>query len=120
LTDTQNNDILAGVVALKRLSEEMNDPDLDEAIRLIGHAISKPDVPSNKATEAIVKLSALAAKFGMMSVYYKTFGMGGDNKAEATKNRYRKDVYYTARDAINNLVDALKYIPRTEQLRQGR
>jgi hypothetical protein len=120
LTEQANTDILDSVVALKRLSEEMNDPDLDEAIELIGKAIARPDVPSNKATEAIVKLSGLAAKFGMMSVYYKTFGMGGENKAEATRNRYRKDVYYTARDAINNLVDALKYIPRTEQLRQGR
>jgi hypothetical protein len=80
----------------------MNDPDLDTALELMIKLIAKPDVPAAKAPELIVKLQSLSAKFSMLARYYTTFEKGGD----AAK---RKNVYYTASDSIDKLVDAVKY-----------
>lgn len=87
------------------MKEFMNDKDLDYALDLIIKLITKPDVPSSKAPDLIVKMQALSAKFAMLSRYYTTFEKGGDNAK-------KKNVYYTAEEAINRLVDALKYSAR--------
>jgi hypothetical protein len=84
------------------MTDFMNDPDLDTALELIIKLITKPDVPAAKAPELIVKLQALSAKFSMLARYYTTFEKSG----EASK---RKNVYYTASDSIDKLVDAVKY-----------
>jgi hypothetical protein len=87
------------------MKEFMNDPDLDEALDLIIKLIMKPDVPAGKAPELIVRLQALAVKFAMLSRYYTTFEKGGDSSK-------KKNVYYTVSDAIDKLVDAVKYMAR--------
>lgn len=87
------------------IKEFMNDKDLDFALDLIIKLIAKPDVPSSKAPDLIVKMQALSAKFAMMSRFYTTFEKGGENAK-------KKNVYYTAEEAINRLVDALKYSAR--------
>jgi len=87
------------------MKEFMNDPDLDEALDLIVKLIMKPDVPAGKAPELIVRLQALSVKFAMMSRYYTTFEKGGESSK-------KKNVYYTAADAIDKLVDAVKYMAR--------
>lgn len=84
------------------IKEFMNDKDLDFALDLIIKLIAKPDVPSSRAPELIIKIQALSAKFAMMSRYYTTFEKGGDNAK-------KKNVYYTAEEALNNLAAALKY-----------
>lgn len=84
------------------IKEFMNDADLDYALDLIIKLIAKPDVPSSRAPELIIKIQALSAKFAMMSRYYTTFEKGGDNAK-------KKNVYYTAEEALNNLAAALKY-----------
>ena len=113
LTEMNDSDTIAQVAVLKKLSEQMDDPDLDEALVLVIKCIRKPDVPPAAAVDAIVKLQAISAKFAFGSVYYKTFGKSG------TEERYRKDVYYTAREAINLLVDSLKYIIRAHEKGSG-
>ena len=87
------------------MKEFMNDKDLDFALDLIIKLIAKPDVPSSKAPDLIVKMQALSAKFAMLSRFYTTFEKGGENAK-------KKNVYYTAEEAINKLVDALKYSAR--------
>lgn len=87
------------------IKEFMNDPELDEALDLIIKLIMKPDVPASKAPELIVRLQALSAKFSLMSRYYTTFEKGGDSAK-------KKNVYYTAADAIDKLVDSVKYLAR--------
>ena len=84
------------------VSEFMKDEDLDKALDLVIKLIAKPDVPAGKAPELIVLLQSLSAKFAMLARYYTTFEKGGD----ASK---KKNVYYTASDCIDKLVDALKY-----------
>jgi hypothetical protein len=83
----------------------MNDPDLDYALDLIIKLIAKPDVPSTKAPDLIVKMQALSAKFAVMARFYTTFEKGGENAK-------KKNVYFTAEEAISKLTDALKYSAR--------
>lgn len=87
------------------MKEFMNDKDLDYALDLMIKLIAKPDVPSSKAPDLIVKMQALSAKFSMLARFYTTFEKGGENAK-------KKNVYYTAEEAINKLVDALKYSAR--------
>jgi len=93
---------ISKVTEFNDMTDFMNDPDLDTALELMIKLITKPDVPAAKAPELIVRLQALSAKFSMLARYYTTFEKGG----EASK---RKNVYYTASDSIDKLVDAVKY-----------
>ena len=105
------NDILSSMKEFVKISETMGDPELDEALIYIIKLIEKPDIPAKTAVSVIVKLEALAAKFAFAQSYYKTFGKSG------TDERYKKDIYYTAREATVRLVDSLKYIVRANETR---
>lgn len=94
--------LISEVTELNELSEFMKDKDLDDALELVIKLIMKPDVPSTKAPDLIVRLQALSTKFAVLARYYTTFEKGVD----ASK---KKNVYYTVSDAINKLVDSLKY-----------
>jgi hypothetical protein len=96
---------ISTITEFNDMSEFMNDKDLDTALDLIIKLITKPDVPSVKAPSLIVQLQAISSKFAMQARYYTTFEKGGD----ASK---KKNTYYTAADAIDKLVDALKYSAR--------
>ena len=98
-------DQISALTEFNDMKEFMNDKDLDYALDLIIKLIAKPDVPSSKAPDLIIKMQALSAKFAMLSRYYTTFEKGGDNAK-------KKNVYYTAEEAINRIVDALKYSAR--------
>lgn len=87
------------------LHEFMKDDDLDEAMSMVVKLISKPEVPSVLAVPLIVKLQAMSAKFSLMATIYTTIQKG----QSGTPNFYKKNVYYTAAEAINKIVDALKY-----------
>lgn len=87
------------------LSKYMNDADLDEALALVIKLIVKPDVPSSKAPELIVRLQALSAKFAILKRYYMTFEKG-------TEASIKKNTYASMTDAIDKVVDSLKYIAR--------
>ena len=84
------------------MSEFVNDKDLDKALDLIIKLVMKPDVPAAKATELIIQLQALSAKFAVMARYYTSFEKG----VEASK---KKNVYYTMSDSIDKLAAAVKY-----------
>jgi len=88
-----------------KLHEFMTDDDLDEAMAMVVKLISKPEVPSVLAVPLIVKLQAMAAKFSLMATIYTTIKKGPPGSPSAQK----KNVYYTAADSINKIVDALKY-----------
>jgi hypothetical protein len=98
-------DQISALTEFNDMKEFMRDKDLDYALDLIIKLIAKPDVPSSKAPDLIIKMQALSAKFAMLSRYYTTFEKGGDNSK-------KKNVYYTAEEAINRIVDALKYSAR--------
>ena len=87
------------------MMEFMQDKDLDEALALVIKLIMKPDVPATKAPDLIVKLQAISTKFALLKRNYMTFDVGGDNAK-------RKNTYASASEAIDKLVDALKYSAR--------
>ena len=103
--DNTTLDQISFVTEFNDMSEFMNDKDLDQALDLIVKLIAKPDVPVGTAPSLIVKLQAISAKLAMQARYYTTFEKGGDNSK-------KKNTYYTAAEAIDKLVDALKYSAR--------
>jgi hypothetical protein len=50
-------------------------------------------------------LQAISAKLAVMARYYTTFEKGGENSK-------KKNTYYTVSEAIDKLVDSLKYSAR--------
>ncbi|MEY4331355.1 MAG: hypothetical protein RLZZ196_93 [Bacteroidota bacterium] len=96
---------LSKITEFNDMSEYMQDKDLDQALELIIKLISKPDVPPSAAPSLIVKLQSISAKLSIQARYYTTFQKGGENSK-------KKNTYYTASEAIDKLVDALKYSAR--------
>jgi hypothetical protein len=88
---------------LSDIAEYMEDEDLTTALTMIAKLIIKPDIPIQVATLEIVRLQAIAAKLALKATW-----MANVDKS----NRGKKNIYYTAAEAVNNLVSALKYITR--------
>lgn len=91
------------VNGLVEIAEYMEDEELTQALTMIAKLIIKPDIPLNVATVEIVRLQAIAAKMAFRATW-----MTNVDKSD----RGKKNIYYTAAEAINNLVSALKYITR--------
>lgn len=91
------------VNGLSEIADYMQDEELTAALTFIAKIIIKPDIPLNVATLEIVRLQAIAAKMA-----FKATWMTNVDKSD----RGKKNIYYTAAEAINDLVSALKYIIR--------
>ena len=91
------------VNGLAEIADYMQDEELTTALTFIAKIIIKPDIPLNVATVEIVRLQAIAAKMSLKATW-----MANVDKSD----RGKKNLYYTAAEAINNLVSALKYIIR--------
>ena len=99
----QNNTTLEQLNDLSDIAEYMEDEDLTTALTMIAKLIIKPDIPIQVATLEIVRLQAIASKLALKATW-----MANVDKS----NRGKKNIYYTAAEAVNNLVSALKYITR--------
>jgi hypothetical protein len=88
---------------LSEIADYMQDEELTTALTMIAKLIIKPDVPLNIASVEIVRLQAIAAKMS-----FKATWMANVDKSD----RAKKNIYFTAAQAINDLVSALKYIMR--------
>lgn len=91
------------VSGLSEIAEYMEDEELTTALTFIAKTILKPDIPMNVVTVEIVRLQAIAAKMSLKATW-----MANVDKSD----RGKKNLYYTAAEAINNLVSALKYTTR--------
>ena len=91
------------VNGLTEIADFMNDEELTTALTFIAKVIIKPDIPLNVVTIEIVRLQAIAAKMAFRATW-----MANVDKSD----RGKKNLYYTAAEAINSLVSALKYITR--------
>lgn len=91
------------VNGLTDIADYMQDDELTEALTMIAKLIIKPDIPIHIATIEIVRLQAIAAKLSLKATWLTNV----DKSDKAKKN-----IYYTAAEAVNNLVSALKYITR--------
>ena len=99
----ENNTTIGMVSGLSEIAEYMEDEELTTALTFIAKTILKPDIPMNIVTIEIVRLQAIAAKMSLKATW-----MANVDKSD----RGKKNLYYTAAEAINNLVSALKYTTR--------
>jgi len=99
----QSKTTLDMINGLSEISDYMNDEELTIALTMIAKLIIKPDIPPQVASLEIVRLQAIAAKMSFRATW-----MTNVDKT----NRGKKNIYYTAAEAINDLVSALKYIMR--------
>jgi hypothetical protein len=99
----ENNTTIGMVSGLSEIAEYMEDEELTTALTFIAKTILKPDIPINVVTVEIVRLQAIAAKMSLKATW-----MANVDKSD----RGKKNLYYTAAEAINNLVSALKYTTR--------
>ena len=88
---------------LAEIADYMQDEELTQALVFISKVILRKDVPMQVATLEIVRLQAIAAKMAFRATWLTNVDKG---------DRAKKNIYYTAAEAINNLVAALKYIIR--------
>jgi predicted S18 family serine protease len=91
------------VNGLSEIADYMQDEELTTALTMIAKIIIKPDVPIQVASLEIVRLQAIAAKMSFRATW-----MANVDKSD----RAKKNIYFTAAQAINDLVSALKYIMR--------
>jgi predicted S18 family serine protease len=91
------------VNGLSEIADFMEDEELTTALTFIAKIIIKPDIPLNVATVEIVRLQAIAAKMAFKATWMVNVEKG---------DRAKKNIYFTAAEAINDLVSALKYITR--------
>jgi hypothetical protein len=99
----QQKTTLEMVNGLAEIAEFMDDEELTEALTFIAKLIIKPDIPLNVATVEIVRLQAIAAKMAFKATWMVNVDKG---------NREKKNIYFTAHEAVSDLVSALKYIVR--------
>lgn len=88
------------VAEFSDISEIMNDDQLNDALGIIVKLMMNPDIPAQKAVNLIVQLEAYAAKFKMLASYYTNV---------KKDDRVKKNLYYSANEAVQRLVDSLKY-----------
>ena len=101
--ETETKTTLEMVNGLAEIAEFMQDEELETALTFIAKVILKPDIPLNVATLEIVRLQAIAAKMSLKATWMVNVDKG---------DRAKKNIYFTAAEAINQLVSALKYIIR--------
>jgi hypothetical protein len=97
-------DILNSITQFNEISEYMQDEELTKVLVVVSKLIANPDIPPAKATLLITQLQAYSSKFAMLAAWYSHV---------KKDDRAKKNMYYTAREAVDKLVDALKYNVRT-------
>jgi len=103
MTKQENKNSIDLVNGLAEINEYMEDDELSHALVMISKLILKPDIPLQVATIEIVRLQAIAAKMSFRATWMANVDKG---------DRAKKNLYFTAASAINELVAALKYIAR--------
>jgi hypothetical protein len=98
---TENKNTIDRLNDLSEIADFMQDEDLTQALTFIAKVILRPDIPLQVATVEIVRLQAIAAKMAFKATWMVNVDKG---------NREKKNIYFTAHEAITDLVSALKYI----------
>lgn len=105
MADLTPLELISQITEFNDIHEFMRDDELDTAMAIVIKIIAKPDIPVSAATRLIVELQAMSAKFAMMAAYYATIA----KDRAGTPNNHRKNIYYSTKEAIDKLVDSLKY-----------
>ncbi|AZU97149.1 hypothetical protein SEA_EMMA1919_72 [Streptomyces phage Emma1919] len=108
MTDENPLETVSVLTEFNDLTEFMQDDQLDRALELAIKCIAQPDIAAVKAPRLIVELQAISFKFAVKAVEYATI----KKDRAGTDNNHRKNVYYSTKEALDRLVDALKYAAR--------
>lgn len=108
MSDKSVLELISDVTEFNDLHDLMKDEQLDRALAIIVKLIMNPDIPSAKAPMLIIELQAISAKLSVLAAYYTTIA----RDKTGTLNNHKKNIYYSAKEAIDRLVDALKYAAR--------
>jgi hypothetical protein len=108
MSDKSVLELISDVTEFNDLHDLMKDEQLDRALAIIVKLIMNPDIPSAKAPMLIIELQAISAKLTVLAAYYTTIA----RDKSGTLNYNKKNIYYSAKEAIDRLVDALKYAAR--------
>jgi len=109
MADDKNTlELISSITEFNDLHEYMKDEQLDKALAIVVKLLLNPDVPAAKAPHLIIELQAMSTKFSMLASYYSTVAK---DKA-GTANNNKRNIYYSAKESIDKLVDALKYVVR--------
>jgi hypothetical protein len=103
MNETKPETTIEKVNGLAEIADFMQDEELSQALAFIAKLIIKPDIPLQVATVEIVRLQAIAAKMAFKATWMVNVEKG---------SREKKNIYFTAHEAISDLVSALKYIVR--------
>lgn len=106
--DKNTLELISDITEFNELHDFMKDEHLDKALAIVVKLLMNPDVPSAKSPTLIMELQAMSTKFAVMASYYSTIAK---DKA-GTVNNNKKNVYYSVKESIDKLVDALKYVVR--------
>lgn len=101
-------EIISDITEFNDLHDFMQDEHLDKALAIVVKLLMNPDVPSAKAPHLIMELQAMSTKFAVLASVYSTIAK---DKA-GTENNNKKNIYYSVKESIDKLVDALKYVVR--------
>lgn len=92
------------IVEFNAVHNFMEDEQVDRALELVAKLIAAPaDIPPHAISKVIIELQALSTKFAICSTYYSGIGKDG------SKERDKKNMYFTLRASVDELVNALKY-----------
>jgi hypothetical protein len=108
VNDKNTLELINDITEFNDLHVYMADQQLDKALAIVVKLLMNPDVPSAKAPHLIIELQAISTKFAMMASVYSTIMK---DKAGSVNNN-KKNIYYSAKESIDKLVDALKYVVR--------
>jgi hypothetical protein len=106
--DKNTLELISDITEFNDLHEFMKDEHLDKVLSIVVKMLMNPDVPAAKAPHLIIELQAMSTKFAIMASVYSTIAK---DKA-GTVNNNKKNIYYSVKESIDKLVDALKYVVR--------
>ncbi len=108
MSDENPLEFVSKITEFNDLTDFMQDPELDRALDLAIRCIASPDVAARKAPKLIVELQAISFKFAVKAVEYATI----KKDRAGTDANNKKNIYYSTKEALDRLVDALKYAAR--------
>lgn len=106
--DKSTLELISTITEFNDLHEFMKDEHLDKTLAVVVKLLMNPDIPAAKAPNLIIELQAMSTKFAVLASVYSTILK---DKA-GTENNNKKNIYYSVKESIDKLVDALKYVVR--------
>ena len=102
-------EIISLISEFNEVHEFMQDDALDKCLAIVVKLIVRAgDIPPQHVPALIVELQAMATKFAVLASYYGNMGKDG------TRETHKKNMYYTLKEAVTKLADALKYVAKIQ------